>query len=124
MKPKIALLLLLVIGNNVADSATITWTNTSGGNWSFAANWSPNQAPGSSDNALIITNGSYTVTLDTSPTVGSLTLGGASGTQTLTNAGNTLTLNNASVVNTNGVLALGGGSLSGGGLLTVNGKFN
>jgi hypothetical protein len=28
---------------NLAHSANITWTNTSGGNWSDAANWSPNQ---------------------------------------------------------------------------------
>src|ERR1039457_6170649 len=124
MKPKIALLLLLVIGNNVADSAIITWTNTSGGNWSFAANWSPNQAPGSSDNAVITASGTYAVTLDTSPTINSLTLGGVSGQQTLTTGNNNLTLNNASVVNTNGVLALSGGSLSGAGPLTVNGQFN
>jgi hypothetical protein len=124
MRPIIAVLLLAAVGNIVADAATINWTNTAGGNWSVAANWSPNQVPGSSDNAVITANGSYTVTLNTSATVGSLTLGGASGAQTLTNAVNTLTLNNASVVNANGVLALGGGTLSGVGRLTVNGQFN
>jgi len=124
VKSIITVFLLAAFGYTVANAATINWTNTVGGNWSAATNWSPNQVPGSSDNAVITTNGSYVVTLDTSPTVGSLTLGGTSGTQTLTNAGNTLTLNNASVVNANGVLALGGGRLSGVGALTVNGQFN
>src|ERR1017187_8605147 len=116
-------LALLAIAS-VTHATTINWTNTAGGNWSVAANWSPNQVPGSSDNAVITTTGSYTVTLNTSPTVGSLTLGGVSGTQTLTTAGSTLTLNNASIVNANGFLSLSGGSLSGAGLLTVSGQLN
>jgi hypothetical protein len=80
--------------------------------------------PGGSDDAFIIANGTYAVTLDTSPTINSLTLGGSSGTQTVATAGSTLTLNNASVVNANGILDFGGGSLAGGGLLTVNGLIN
>ena len=34
-------------------AATITWTNTAGGNWNDAANWNPNQVPGASDDALV-----------------------------------------------------------------------
>src|SRR5260370_33664435 len=124
MNPIIALLLLAAVGNFVADAATINWTNSAGGNWSVATNWSPNQVPGSSDNAVITANGSYTVTLDISPTVGSLTLGGNSGTQTLATAGSTLTLNNASVVNANGVMPLNGGTWSGVGLFPINGQLN
>src|SRR5208282_1115543 len=107
-----------------ADAATIIWTNVNGGNWSTAANWNSNQVPGSADAAIITNGGTYTVTLSTSPTVNSLTLGGGSGQQTLATAGQTLTLASASVVGSNGVLALnGGGQLGGAGLLTVNGQF-
>ena len=46
-----------------AQGATVTWTNTAGGNWGVAANWSPNQVPGAADTGLITTPGTYTVTL-------------------------------------------------------------
>ncbi len=106
-----------------ATAATISWTNMSGGNWSTAANWSPNQVPGPADSALITSNGSYTVALDVSATIASLTLGGVSGNQTLTNSGNALALVNASTVGTNGVFGLSGGTLNGGGILAVAGLF-
>ena len=51
-----------------ACASAINWTNIAGGNWSVAANWSPNQVPGSADDAVITNAGTYTVTLDTSPT--------------------------------------------------------
>ena len=85
-------LIIAALGSHLAHSATITWTNTSGGNWSVAANWSPNQVPANTDNALITTPGTYTVTLDLSPNfmntvtnAANLTLGaggGAAGVQT------------------------------------------
>jgi len=109
---------------STASASTINWTNNAGGNWSVAANWSPNQVPGGSDAAMITNAGTYTVTLDTSPTVGSLALGGSSGQQTLATAGYTLILNTASAVNGSGVLALDGGTLDGGGGLTVNSLLN
>jgi hypothetical protein len=72
--------------------ATITWTNSSGGNWSVAANWSPNQVPANTNDVLITTPGTYTVTLDLDPNffntvtnAANLTLGaggGAAGVQT------------------------------------------
>ncbi len=105
------------------SSGTITWTNTSGGNWSVAANWSPNQVPGATNNANITMSGTYTVTLDENATVASLALGGSSGTQSFV-AKNTLTLNGASTVGTNVTFNLDGGLLSGTGSLTVNGPFN
>jgi hypothetical protein len=110
---------------STTSASTINWTNSAGGNWNLAANWNPNQVPGNSDDAVITNAGAYTVTLDTSPTVGSLTLGGSSGQQTLstTTAGYTLTLNSNSVVNPNGVLALSGGTLNDNGGLTVNGQI-
>ena len=117
-------LALLVITSSAAHSATIAWTNTSGGNWSVAANWNPNQTPGAGDTADITNNGTYTVTLDVNATVDGVILGGASGTQTLTNGGSALTQTHASMVKPNGNIDLGGGTLSGSGLLTVSGTLN
>ena len=108
---------LALITCNAGYSA-IVWTNTAGGSWSDAAGWDPNQVPGAGDDAAITNGGIYTVTLDTSPTVNSLTLGGNSGTQTLATAGQSLTLNNPSIVNQHGILFwANGGSLYG--ILTV-----
>src|SRR5437867_1236488 len=59
-------------------AADLVWTNTAGGNWSVAANWSPNQAPSTNDTAWITNNGTYTVTVNTSITVSNLFLGGTS----------------------------------------------
>ena len=105
-----------------ARAATIAWTNTSGGSWSVAANWSPNSIPGSSDDVFITSSGTYTVIMNVSPTISSLTLGGASGLQTLTNTSQTLSLSLASMVNTNGVLGMNNGVLSGSGSLSINGQ--
>ena len=63
---------------------TITWTNTSGGNWSTASNWSSNPSlPGPSDDVAITLPGSYTVNLNVSPTIASLTLDDAQATLAL-----------------------------------------
>jgi hypothetical protein len=94
-------------------AANINWTNVTGGNWSVAANWDPNSVPGASDSALITAAGTYTVTLDISPTVGGITLGGASGTQTLAMNGQTLSLNGGFTVNANGSYTLNSGKLVG-----------
>jgi hypothetical protein len=102
----------------------IVWTNTAGGNWSTASNWSPNQVPGAADNAYITNNGTYTVTLNTSVTVTSLQLGGNTGTQTFNHSGGTLTLNGPSVGTANAVYALSGGILKGTGSLTLAGSMN
>lgn len=72
---------------------TIIWVNTSGGNWSNPANWSPPLVPGPRDNVWIARGSGYTVTLDTDATAGSL------------------------------ALIAGGVSLSGPGRLTINGPL-
>ena len=81
--------------------ADIVWTNTSSSNWSAPGNWSPNQVPGLADNVFITNNGTYTVTVNASATIVSLTLGGTSGTHTLLLNNNDfpLNLNGAGVVN-------------------------
>jgi hypothetical protein len=112
--------LLLCLGTS-ARAVTIIWTNTAGGNWSVANNWNPNQAPGSSDNAVITNNGTYLVTLDTNVTVANLTLGGSSDQQTLTTSGKNLTVNSASAVNANGIIQLNGGGVFGN--LAVTGQL-
>ena len=115
--------LVLALGTNTVRAATIVWTNAAGGNWNAAINWSPNQVPAAADNAVITNSGTYTVTLNASVSVASLTLGGASGTQSFVQNANTLTLNGASTVGANGAFNLGGGTLGGTGSFTVNGPF-
>ena len=118
--------LLLALGASLAQAATVTWTNTGGGNWNTAANWSPNKVPAAADTALITQPGTYTVKLDTSATIASLTLGDGSGQQRFTNSANTLTVSGSATIAANGVLDWAGGSLSGAGQLQVNsgGVFN
>jgi hypothetical protein len=117
--------LVLVTAEMVScQAATIAWTNTAGGNWSVAANWDLNQVPGPSDDAVITASGTYTVTLDISPVVASVALGGSIGQQSLATGGSTLTLSNASLVDTKGILQLGGGVLNCGGPLAIVGELD
>ena len=60
----IVLLMALAMSPHTITAATITWTNTSGGNWSVTNNWSPHQVPTNTDNVLITKPGTYTVALD------------------------------------------------------------
>jgi hypothetical protein len=112
----LAALWLLSIGR-LAQSATITWTNTSGGNWSNTNNWSPNQVPTNSDTALITTPGTYTVTFDFNANPSSfypaVTLGaggGAAGVQTLAMTNVTFSFTNL-MVTKGGVLTANGAHL-------------
>ena len=109
-----------------SPAATVTWTNTTGGLWSKAANWNPNQVPGASDIVLITQPGTYTVTLDVSATVDSLAIGTSSGLQRLTNYANNLTINSGATVNANGIVDWSGGSIGGPGgwQVNANGLFN
>lgn len=95
-------------------SSPVVWTNIAGGKWSVAANWSPSQVPGPTDEARITEDGTYTVTVDADAAVAGLTFGGDRGVQTLLlDYPNTLTLNGASVGRTtNGVLRITGGTLA------------
>src|SRR5579883_2880918 len=109
-----ASILVAVLLSAVANhAATINWTNTSGGNWSAPANWSPNALPGASDDVVIAANGTYTVVADVSSTISTLTVGGSTGQQTLNVAGGTLTINGAGTISSNGALAITTGTLAG-----------
>ena len=99
--------ILVVLGSATvipAHAATLIWTNTAGGNWNVAANWTPNQIPGASDTAIITNNGEYSVTLVGDRTIAGLILGGESGTQTLAQVSSLydLTLTGPGVVGRNG----------------------
>jgi photosystem II stability/assembly factor-like uncharacterized protein len=115
---------LLFICTPATRAANIVWTNLSGGNWSAATNWSPNQVPSDSDHAVITNAGSYMVLVDTPAAIDALTVGGTSGQQTLSNFVATLTLNGPGSVGTSATFALSGsGVLAGNGDLTVAGRF-
>ncbi len=92
-----------------APALGIHWVNSAGGSWGTTANWNLNRVPTSSDTVFIQQNGTYTVTLDVDATVAKLTVGGSTGTQTLSvPTGRTLTLNGPDTVLTNGALLVGG----------------
>jgi large repetitive protein len=121
-----ALIGAAVLSTSVVKAAELVWIGGTGA-WNIAGNWSPAQVPTATDNVFITNNGTYTVTVDVvNPTNASLTLGGASGTQTLSIARATLTLNAASVVNPHGELDLtiANSTINGAGNLTVNGTLN
>jgi fibronectin-binding autotransporter adhesin len=67
-----------------ASGCTDSWTNTSGGSWFTAGNWSKG-VPTSTTEACITAAGTYTVTMTQTAAVKvkSLTVGGTSGGQTL-----------------------------------------
>ncbi|HXA53358.1 MAG TPA: S53 family peptidase [Solirubrobacteraceae bacterium] len=71
-----------------SSGCTDYWTNTAGGSWYTGADWSTGSPPHAGEGACIVASGTYTVTMDqTSATgivsVGSLTIGGKEGSQTL-----------------------------------------
>src|SRR5215475_3354747 len=120
----VLMLIMLATLHRTAWAEDIAWKNPVSGNWGTPGNWNPAKVPDAADNAIITVSGTYTVTLDVTATVTAVTLGGASGTQTLAIAANALTLTGPSTVDTQGVLNMSGGVLSGGDDLTVNGAFN
>jgi hypothetical protein len=123
MKTTLALLLITFSVAITAEAEAIFWTNTAGGQWSTASNWSPNYAPSTNDLAVITNAGIYTVSLNTSPTIAGLVLGGSAGTQSLATANRTLMLNGTGVISESGRMLLSGGSLSGTNLITIDGEM-
>ncbi|MBI3785777.1 MAG: hypothetical protein HY270_20480 [Deltaproteobacteria bacterium] len=115
--------LVVVSMSAAARAATISWVNAAGGNWSDGSNWSGGTAPGADDAAVITLAGNYTVVLDASVSVVGLTLGGTSGTQTLSVSGTSLSLNGTGEVGSHGQVNLDGGDLHRTGMLTVSGTL-
>jgi hypothetical protein len=114
----------LLFGTLSAKAAIYTWTNPAGGNWSAAANWSPNQVPGSSDTANITMAGTYAVALDVNTNVNNLTIGGAgSGVQTLLADNFDLDATNA-LINSDGILSMSNSIFTGTLVVTSGGVFS
>ncbi|HLA64163.1 MAG TPA: hypothetical protein VK610_07030, partial [Rhodothermales bacterium] len=110
------LLLLLVLAALLAPAAhaqtcTTSWTNAAGGPWATAGNWD-NGVPDAADDVCITLAGTYTVTVGAF-SVNSLTVGGASGVQTLQLSGN-FSLAATGSVGANGALLWRGGYLEAG----------
>ena len=122
-----ALTLAVLCSAAAAHAVDLVWIGGSS-DWNIAGNWSPAQVPAAVDNAWITNSGTYTVTVPANApaTAGTVTVGGASGTQILAIDKATLTIAGASVINANGQLnfLVAGSTVTGAGNLTVNGTFN
>src|SRR5690349_7065749 len=108
MLPASLVIVLLGVGTQSADAIIRNWTNSLGGSWFVAGNWSPNGVPDSSDAVTITNSGTYTVLVSTGSVASAvLNLGGGTGTQTLiygTSSGQLLVTNSA--VHVNGLLVV------------------
>lgn len=101
------ILLLSLAALNITRANTIIWTNTAGGGWSEAVNWSPNQVPGSGDTVLVTNDATFTVNMDGVGNAENLVLGtsdlNSTNIQTFqVNSGNQFILNGTVTVTTNG----------------------
>ncbi len=104
-------------------AATLIWTNTAGGNWSDAANWSPNQSPAATDVAVVTNAGTYVVTVPANATIAGLTVGGGAGAQAVQQTGGALTLNGSTRVRSGGTLTFIAGTAGGGLTIDAGGLF-
>lgn len=100
-----------------ATLGVISWTNPAGGNWSVASNWSLNRVPVTTDSVVIDLAGSYSVTLDTTFVGSFITVGGASGAQTLSLSNRTLTVSGALSTQGSGSISASSAVLTGSGAL-------
>ena len=67
--------LLATPGKALAAGCTDSWIKAISGEWSDAEDWSAGHVPTSSDEVCILPEGEYTVTIASSESVRSLTLG-------------------------------------------------
>ena len=111
-----------------APLGAIAWSNAAGGNWSTPSNWSLGRVPNATDTVTIALAGTYTVTMDTPFTGAFVTVGGATGAQTLAITSQTLTINNELRTLGTGEVRLvsatvaGAGAVANGGTLYVRGS--
>ena len=99
----------------IPATGVITWTNTNGGLWNVATNWSPNQVPSSTNTVLITNAGTYTVILNIITNVANLIIGTGStnnGVQTLQTSEPVFGATNA-LINTGGILNLTNTTITG-----------
>jgi hypothetical protein len=127
----LALLLMFCLAAGPAQAqctlgSPTTWNVSGDGNWTTKTDWNPQTVPQSATTNVCITNGTSTVTLDTSADVANLQL--ASGNILNFNAGRFVRVNGGQVIN-DGAITINGGNgslslannlaLSGGGTLTL-----
>ncbi len=87
----------------------VTWDGGGGDfDWNNPLNWDIDALPGTDDSAVIDLDGTFTVSLSSTVTIASLTLGGGTGAQTLDTTGRTFTINGPAAVTTSGVLRISG----------------
>ncbi len=108
-------------------AGTIYWTNVAGGDWSVPANWLPNRVPNGTNTAMILSNGNYTVNINSPAAVSNLVVGFPAnlGTQTVhIVSGSSLALGGNSTFNTNSILALNGTLQTAGGSNHIAGRID
>jgi len=112
--PALPCLLLTIFMVLTANANSYQWANPQGGDWGEPSNWSPNGIPITGDSATITLPGTYTVTATNNLVFTGLILGGSSGTQTLVYGLATAgTYTNLCTIQTNGVLVVTNGGLTG-----------
>ena len=140
----LSLSMLLIAGVSHGQATNSSW-NGGTGTWNTAGNWTPNTVPnngGSTYNVTIDSGGSDVVTLNISPTINLLNLGGASGgsafLEDASGSPETLAITGALTIGATGELLLQYGStataasatnagsivLQGGSSLTVSGNLS
>jgi hypothetical protein len=115
--------IMSIVASVRARAATVSWLNAASGNWSDTANWDTGTVPTAADDVVIAVDGTYTVTVDVDTTVASLSLGGATGVQTLLLASHTVELSGVSAVGAAGAIAMTSGVLTADAPLTVSGTL-
>ncbi len=125
LSARILPVLLFILSGLRVWSAQLVWTNTAGGLWSNATNWSPNAVPGAPDSAVVTNAGTYTITSSAAVTVSDLILGATNkvGSPTLLISAGTLTVTNTTVAS-NGVIYLNAGTVVSAGQTVIVGAFN
>ena len=112
-------LALVLLSSGVSRGGSIVWTNTAGGNWSLAGNWSTQQLPGPADDVTLV-SGSYTLTNDTTASVNSLTF---PGTGIIFNVASNTVFSSGAILFNGGTIN-DAGSIYCGGLSFTAGTFN
>ena len=110
----------------VAQGAAVTnsWTNTAGGAWSTAANWSLGRVPGTTDSVVIAAAGAYSVTLDNTFSGKSVTVGAAGAAPTLLVSGQALTLTGTLAIQSGATLTASSATIGGTAHVNVAGTVN